>query len=431
MVAELMKKIGEIEGDERALQKETQAIADKQQAETEKRLKGQLDEFIKKEGEKSSGSSSAWRRADRRARDGAGRGGQPGARQRQAAAAAAGRARSRRGQGRGRSGGEQPGARRRALDEMAAGAPRAPPRRRRAERDKTGEALGEARALAQEIADDLAKLMPRPSETLTPAGARSGPRPGREAGGHRQAHRRGRRRGGARLGKMPGMEKAEGELKGAAARMRQAAEALSATNRRGPPPPSATPPTGWRSCAIRCRSVRWGAAARAATRYASRAPTIDRPARLAAGAARRHEREGARALPRRRPPLLRGAGAMKRRRPVRRLSGLPSPGPSDAFGLAAESVVAARSRCAPPAQPPGARLAAAPPAARSTRCWTPGGSARRTPRWRRCRRRRPARPRPATSTATASSCAATTTARSAPSAPLPGAAAGATPTRSP
>ncbi len=52
VVAELMKKIGDLEGDERALQKETQALADRQEAEVERRLKGQLDEFLKRENEK-------------------------------------------------------------------------------------------------------------------------------------------------------------------------------------------------------------------------------------------------------------------------------------------------------------------------------------------------------------------------------------------
>ena len=52
VVADLMKKIGDIEGDERALQKETQAAADRQQAEMERRMRGQIDEFIKKEVEK-------------------------------------------------------------------------------------------------------------------------------------------------------------------------------------------------------------------------------------------------------------------------------------------------------------------------------------------------------------------------------------------
>jgi hypothetical protein len=94
------------------------------------------------------------------------------------------------------------------------------------ERGKGSEAVGEARAIAQEIADDLAKLMPALDQSLT--------REGRE-----QARGQAERQGAIgnrtdetagevarRLGKMPGLEKAETELKGAAARMRQAAEML-------------------------------------------------------------------------------------------------------------------------------------------------------------------------------------------------------------
>src|SRR5262249_37507196 len=58
VVADLMKKIGDIEGDERALHKETQAAADRQEAEMEKRMRGQIDDFIKKEGEKVEGRKS-------------------------------------------------------------------------------------------------------------------------------------------------------------------------------------------------------------------------------------------------------------------------------------------------------------------------------------------------------------------------------------
>ena len=65
-----------------------------------------------------------------------------------------------------------------------------------------------------------------------------------------------------RLGKMPGLEKAEGELKGAANRMRQAADMLKRAIPRAPPWPSATRPIACRSCAIRCRSARWAAAAK-------------------------------------------------------------------------------------------------------------------------------------------------------------------------
>jgi hypothetical protein len=95
-----------------------------------------------------------------------------------------------------------------------------------AERDKNAEAVAEARALAQEIADDLAKVMPRPSETMTPQE--------REAA-RAQAERQsaiGRRtediagEAARRLGKLPGMDKAESELRAAAERMRQAGDLL-------------------------------------------------------------------------------------------------------------------------------------------------------------------------------------------------------------
>src|SRR5882724_4421576 len=52
VVADLMKKVGDIEGDERALEKETQGLAGKQEAEVEKRLAGQLEDFLKREDEK-------------------------------------------------------------------------------------------------------------------------------------------------------------------------------------------------------------------------------------------------------------------------------------------------------------------------------------------------------------------------------------------
>ncbi len=75
--------------------------------------------------------------------------------------------------------------------------------------------------------------MPRPSETLTPQERESA---------RAQAEKQsaiGKRtddvadEAARRLGKLPGMEKAEGELKGAAARMRQAAEALKRDESKG------------------------------------------------------------------------------------------------------------------------------------------------------------------------------------------------------
>src|SRR6185437_720920 len=145
------------------------------------------------------------------------------------------------------------------------------------EHDKRADAVGDARGLAQEIADDLGKLMPKPSDTLTPGDreAARGQAEKQSAIGKRTDEVA--EEAARRLGKMPGMEQAEGELKGAGARMREAGESL----KRDESKPAAT---------------------------AER----DAADRLAPGAARRHEREGARALPRRGPALLRGAGQMKR-----------------------------------------------------------------------------------------------------------------------
>jgi hypothetical protein len=233
VVAELMKKIGDIEGDERALQKETQAIADKQEAETQRRLKGQMEEFLKKEGEKvdrlkqrlasvpTGDRESALSEEVNRARD---------------STKQLRRLLSERDLAEAKGEAERAGnSLERAvdhIDEMAAAR-----RGHRAagdpERDKTGEALGEARAIAQEISDDLAKVMPRPSETMTPQE--------REAA-RAQAEKQGaigRRtddvadEAARRLGKLPGMEKAENELRGAATRMRQAGEALKRDESKG------------------------------------------------------------------------------------------------------------------------------------------------------------------------------------------------------
>ena len=126
---------------------------------------------------------------------------------------------------------------------------------------------------------------------------------------------------------------------------------------------------------------------------------IQRAARLAAGAARRDEGEGARALPRRGPPLLRGAGAMKA-------------SPAAAFASARRGAVLALAV--------GRRAAGAPLRAGRHRrrrrkkidglldAWRFGEADAALAALRKTRARRA--PRSATSTATASSCAAITTA---------------------
>jgi hypothetical protein len=235
VVAELMKKIGDVEGDERALQKETQAVADQQEAEVERRLKGQIDEFLKREVEKierlkqrlasvpAGDPESALAEEIDRARE--------SAKQMRRLFAERDLAEAKGEAERAESSLERAGEH---LDEMAEG------RRGRHPGadvdDKRAAAVGDARAIAQEIADDLDKLMPRPSETLSPEQ--------REAA-RAQADKQssiGKRtdeiaeEAARRLGKMPGMEKAEGELKGAGARMRQAGDLL----RRDESKPAAT-----------------------------------------------------------------------------------------------------------------------------------------------------------------------------------------------
>ncbi|HVZ86771.1 MAG TPA: DUF4175 family protein [Polyangia bacterium] len=236
VVAELMKKVGDIEGDERALQKETQGIADKQEAEVERRLKGQMDDLMKREGEKidrlkqklagvpTGDPESALAEEIDRARE--------SAKQMRRLMAERDVAEAKGEAERAESSLERAGEH---LDEMAEAR-----RQRRGgvegERDKRADAVGEARGLAQEIADDLSKLMPKPSETLTPEQ--------REAA-RAQAEKQneiGRRtdelaqEAARRLGKMPGMEKAEQDLKGAGARMREAGDSL----RRSESKPAAT-----------------------------------------------------------------------------------------------------------------------------------------------------------------------------------------------
>jgi hypothetical protein len=226
VVADLMKEIGDIEGDERALQKETQGIAEKQEAEVERRLKGQLDEVLKREVEKierlkqrlasvpTGDPESALAEEIDRARE--------SAKQMRRLLAerdlAEAKGEAERAEGSLERAGEH-------LDEMAEGRrerhPGADP-----DIEKRAVAVGDARGIAQEIADDLDKLLPKPSETLTPEQRESA---------RAQAEKQsaiGRRtdevadEAGRRLRKMPGMEKAEGELKGAGARMRQASDLL-------------------------------------------------------------------------------------------------------------------------------------------------------------------------------------------------------------
>jgi hypothetical protein len=227
-VADLMKKVGEIEGDERSLEKETQGLAERQETEVSKRLAGQLEEFLKREGDKidklkqrlasvpTNDPESALAEDIERARDSAKQMMRLlGERDLAEAKGEAERAANNLD---------------RAADHLQEAADGDSKRAKRknadAEREKSAEAVGEARGLAQEIADDLDKLLPRPQDTMSPADREQARQQSEKQGAIGQRTDETADEAARRLGKMPGLEKAEGELKQAAGRMRQAADML-------------------------------------------------------------------------------------------------------------------------------------------------------------------------------------------------------------
>ena len=407
VVADLMKKIGDIEGDERALQKETQAISEKQEAEVERRLKGQMDELLKREGDKidrlkqklasvpTGDPESALSEEIDRARE--------SAKQMRRLLAERDLAEAKGEAERAETSLERAGEH---LDELAE-ARRARHGGVEAEHDKRADAVGEARGLAQEIADDLVE---GDAEALGDADAgrsRGGARAGREAGGDRQAHRRAGRGGGPAARQDAGDGEGRGGAQGrrraheGGGRVAQAGRIEAGRHRRARRRRPARA-----SCATRCRSGRWAAAeqhhdpVRIPGADESSAPRAWRQELLDA-----MKETGARALPRRGPPLLRGAGQMRR-------------GPDRASPLGAAFARRRRRRARGQARP-----RAAPPRARPT----PTGAAAKQvdellDAWQfkeaaaalaTLKSVGPGRPRrPASSTATRSSSPATTTARS-------------------
>ncbi|HVU49625.1 MAG TPA: DUF4175 family protein [Polyangia bacterium] len=235
VVADLMKKVGEIEGDERSLEKETQGLAERQEAEVGKRLAGQLEDFLKREGEKidklkqrlasvpTGDPESALAEDIERARDSAKQMMRLlGERDLAEAKGEAERAANNLDRAADH------------LQEAADGEGRRAKRKSAdAEREKSAEAVGEARGLAQEIADDLEKLLPRPQDTMSPADREQARQQSDKQGAIGQRTDETADEAARRLGKMPGLEKAEGELKQAAGRMRQAAEMLKRSESKG------------------------------------------------------------------------------------------------------------------------------------------------------------------------------------------------------
>jgi hypothetical protein len=236
-VADLMKRVGEIEGDQRMLEKETQALAEKQEAEVERRLRGQMDEFLKAENEKierlrqrlatvpTGPAESALAEDVERARDSTKQ--MMRLLSEHDLAEAKGEAeRAANNLERASEHLQEPDpAQARRLKKRGASA--------EAEREKSLEAVDEARGLAQEIADDLEKLLPRASDTMSPAEREQARQQAEKQGAIGDRTEETAAEAARKIGKMPGLEKAEGELKAAASRMKQAAEMLKRSEAKG------------------------------------------------------------------------------------------------------------------------------------------------------------------------------------------------------
>ena len=223
-----MKKIGDLEGDERALQKETQGLADRQEAEVERRLKGQMDEFLKRENEKverlqprlsgvaTGDPESALSEEIERARDSAKQMKRLFAErdlaeakgEAERAASSLDRASEHLGEDDGTEETRRP----------QAAQPRAAGRRRGGRRGAHPGAGDRRRSGRRSCRARSEMLSPEEREQARAQAERQNAIGNRTDETADEAARR--------LGKMPGLEKAESDLKGAGARMRQAAEML-------------------------------------------------------------------------------------------------------------------------------------------------------------------------------------------------------------
>ena len=225
VVSDLMKKIGDIEGDQRALAGETQSLSEKQDAETEKRLRAGMADWSRKENEKvdklrqklgelrTGGPENPLTEEVERARE--------STRQLK-------RLLSERDLGEAKNEAE------RAATSLDRAGRRLEDDRRRKRRpgDTPGQrtdaedAMADAHALAAEIENDVKSFMPKPDDTLSPEDHKrmQGEADRQNAIGDRT--RDAAEEAGRRLGKLPGLERAEEDLKSAADQMRQASDHL-------------------------------------------------------------------------------------------------------------------------------------------------------------------------------------------------------------
>jgi hypothetical protein len=230
VVSDLMKKIGDLEGDERAVAGDTKALADKQDAETQKRLRDKLGDWTRQENEKieklkqklgdvKTGSpESALSEEMERARE--------NARQLKRLIGERDLAEAKQEADRAvtnldrlsehLSDDDRPGRQGQEKESSARAQARAAAAR----------SVGEAQALAQEISDDIRNLMPKPEETLSPEDrARAqGESERQNSIGDRTEETA--REAARQIGKMPGLEHAADDLKSAAQQMREASSQL-------------------------------------------------------------------------------------------------------------------------------------------------------------------------------------------------------------
>ena len=226
VVSELMKKIGDLEGDERAVAGDTKSLADKQDAETQKRLRDKLAEWTRQENEKieklkqklgdlKTGSpESALSEEVERARENA----------RQLRRLIGERDLAEAKQEADRAVANLDRLNEHLDDDDHPGRKDGGPRAQA--RAAAARAVGEAQAMAQEISDDIRNLMPRPDETLSPEDRARAQAESERQNGIGDRTEDAAREAARQLGKMPGLEHAADDLKAAAQQMREASSQL-------------------------------------------------------------------------------------------------------------------------------------------------------------------------------------------------------------
>jgi hypothetical protein len=317
-LAELSRKLGDLEGDQRSLAEDGRALAKEVDTELGRRMEAQQAEFLAKAKQKleqiqrkMAGNPSA--RAGQLGRN------RPrlGARERAPAAPPVARQRVERGPARGRTHGDGLGH----LQHLSRAPGRAEPTAV-AKPDRLRRPGGRGRGLARELAADLGRVVPRGGDVMSAEQRRV-----RRDLGQRQGSIEDKPRGvshelGGKSESVPGAEGAAAELEEIAGQMRQAGEDLQqgdAHEGAGRADEVAQRLAKLRQSMGRKPSE--GSRPKPRARAHPRGGRQQGAARMAPGTDGSHARESAREIPRRSPPLLRGAGAMRGRKRTQRHRG--------------------------------------------------------------------------------------------------------------